>query len=43
MKIGRRLRCSLGHVSIQICSLGRALPAADFDRNAAIPATDLVH
>ena len=33
----------LSHVSIHICFLRRALPAAHFDSNVAIPATDLVH
>ena len=33
----------LGHVSNSDMLLRRALPAARFDRNAAIPVTDLVH
>jgi hypothetical protein len=35
MKMGRRpsRACGIGHVSIQICSAPRALPAAYFDRN----------
>ena len=33
MKMGRRLALLLGHVSIEICSARRALPAAHFDRN----------
>jgi hypothetical protein len=42
MKMGRWLRCS--SVTYQFrYALRRALPAAHFDRNAAIPVADLVH
>jgi len=48
MKMGRRLRCSsvtyrFRYAPSYASPARTALPAAHFDRNAAIPVTDLVH
>ena len=42
IKMGRRLRCSSVTYRFRYAP-SSALPAAHFDRNAAIPVTDLVH